>query len=214
MVDKINIERNEHILTIEDPIEFVHQHKQCIVNQREVYSDTASFGSALKVALRQDPRRRPPWAKCETGKPSASASRSAETGPLDLRDPAHQLRAPRPSTASSTCSNRANATPCARNSPSSSKASSASSSFRRSAADACARRKFLVVTPAIRSLIRDDKLHQIQGIMEVSQKYGMQTLNMDLAKLVLQRKITREDAMIYSGDNEQLEKFISGNFRL
>src|SRR5437762_3924168 len=55
MIDKINIERHDHILTIEDPIEFVHQHKGCVVNQREVHSDTQSFGSALRAALREDP---------------------------------------------------------------------------------------------------------------------------------------------------------------
>jgi len=72
----------------------------------------------------------------------------------------------------------------------------------------------LTVTPAIRSLIRDDKVHQVQGIMEVGQKYGMQTLTAHLAKLVIARQITKEEALLYSGEPEQLEKFISGNFRM
>jgi twitching motility protein PilT len=55
MVDKINNEREGHILTVEDPIEFVHKHKRCIINQREVHQDTDTFSSALRVALRQDP---------------------------------------------------------------------------------------------------------------------------------------------------------------
>ena len=55
MIDKINAERREHILTIEDPIEYIHPHKGCLVNQREVHSDTQSFSMALRAALREDP---------------------------------------------------------------------------------------------------------------------------------------------------------------
>jgi len=212
MIDKINNERSEHILTIEDPIEFVHRHKKCIVNQREVYSDTASFGSALKVALRQDPDV-VLLGEMRDKETVGIGLQIAETGHLTFAT-LHTNSAPQ-------TINRV------------------IDMFEQGERDAvraqlafvlegvvcqqlipkigggrvCAC-EVLNVTPAIRSLIRDDKLHQIQGIMEVSQKYGMQTLNMDLAKLVIQRKITREDAMMYSGDNEQLEKFISGNFRL
>ena len=90
MIDKINTERHEHILTIEDPIEYVHQHKGCLVNQREVHSDTQGFASALRAALREDPDvvLIGEMRDLET---IESALRIAETGPPDVRDAAHQL---------------------------------------------------------------------------------------------------------------------------
>ena len=212
MIDKINVERNEHILTIEDPIEFVHRHKQCLVNQREVYSDTASFASALRVALRQDPDV-VLLGEMRDRETAEIGLQIAETGHLTFAT-LHTNSAPQTinriidmfqqgerDSVRAQLAFVLEGVICQQLIP------------KIGGGRVCAT-EILVVTPAIRSLIRDDKLHQIQGIMEVSQKYGMQTLNMDLAKLVIQRKISREDAMVYSGDNEQLEKFISGNFRL
>ncbi len=212
MVDYINRERNEHIITIEDPIEFVHRHKQCLVNQREVYSDTASFASALRVALRQDPDV-VLLGEMRDRETAEIGLQIAETGHLTFAT-LHTNSAPQTISRiidmfqqGERDSVRAQlafvleGVVCQQLIP------------KIGGGRVCAT-EIMSVTPAIRSLIRDDKLHQLQGTMEVSQKYGMQTLNMDLAKLVIQRKITREDAMIYSGDNEQLEKFITGNFRL
>ena len=91
MLDKINNEREEHMITIEDPIEFLHNHKNCLVNQREVHSDTHSFANSLRAALREDPDvvLIGEMRDLET---IESALRIAETGPLDLRDAAHELR--------------------------------------------------------------------------------------------------------------------------
>ena len=91
MVDKINRDRHEHILTIEDPIEFLHNHKSCLVNQREVNADTHGFSQALRTALRQDPDvvLVGEMRDLET---IESALRIAETGHLDSRNPAHKLR--------------------------------------------------------------------------------------------------------------------------
>jgi len=212
MVDKINRERAEHILTIEDPIEFVHKHKKCIVNQREVYSDTTSFAQALKVALRQDP---------DVVLLGEIRDKITAEIALQIAETGHLTFATLHTNSAAQTINRL------------------IDMFEQGERDAvrgqlgfvlegvCCQQlipkigggralaaEVLNVTPAIRSLIRDDKVHQIQGIMEVSQKYGMQTLNMDLAKLVISRKISKEEAFTYSTEHEQLEKFISGNFRM
>jgi twitching motility protein PilT len=212
MIDKINRERSEHILTIEDPIEFVHKHKKCIVNQREVYSDTASFTQALKVALRQDPDV-VLLGEIRDKETAEIALQIAETGHLtfatlhtnsaaqtinrviDMFEQGERdaVRGQLSFVLEGVC--------CQQLVP---KAGGGR-------ALAC---EVLSVTPAIRSLIRDDKIHQVQGIMEVGQKYGMQTLTMHLAKLVIARQITKEEALLYSSEPEQLEKFITGNFRL
>ena len=91
MLDKINSERDEHMITIEDPIEFLHNHKKCLVNQREIHSDTHSFANSLRAALREDPDvvLIGEMRDLET---IESALRIAETGPLDLRHLAHQFR--------------------------------------------------------------------------------------------------------------------------
>ena len=90
MIDKINTERQDHILTIEDPIEYIHQHKGCLVNQREVHSDTQSFRTRLRAALREDPDivLIGEMRDLETVE---SALRIAETGHLTLGDAAHEL---------------------------------------------------------------------------------------------------------------------------
>ena len=93
MIDKINNERNEHIVTIEDPIEYLHHHKGCVLNQREVGADTHGFKQALKYILRQDPDvvLIGEMRDLET---IEAALTVAETGPLGVRDAAHQLGGP------------------------------------------------------------------------------------------------------------------------
>ena len=79
MIDKINTERREHILTIEDPIEYIHQHKGCLVNQREVHSDTHGFAAALRAALREDPTSSSS-ASCATSRRSSRRCASPKPG--------------------------------------------------------------------------------------------------------------------------------------
>ena len=124
MIDKINTERHEHILTIEDPIEYIHQHKGCLVNQREVHSDTHSFANALRAALREDPDivLIGEMRDLET---IESALRIAETGPPDVRARCTPTRRRRRSTASSTSSRRTSRGRSARSSRWCSRASSA-----------------------------------------------------------------------------------------
>ena len=137
MLDKINTERHEHMLTIEDPIEYLHQHKKCVVNQREVHADTHSFANALRAALREDPDvvLIGEMRDLET---IESALRIAETGHLTFAHPAHELGRRRRSTASSTSSPRTSSRRCARSSRSCWRASCARRSSRaRAAAGAC-----------------------------------------------------------------------------
>ena len=101
MIDKINRERKGHIITVEDPIEFIHRHQGCIVNQREVGTDTKSFAGGAEVRAAAGPRRRPDR---RNARPRDDPGRADDRrdGPPGLRDAAHQLARPRPSTASST----------------------------------------------------------------------------------------------------------------
>ncbi len=124
MIDKINTERHEHIITIEDPIEYLHPHKNCMVNQREVGADTQSFKKALKYVLRQDPDvvLIGEMRDLET---IEAALTIAETGHLAFAT-LHTNGACRPSTASSTCSRRTSSRRCAPSSRSCSRACSAS----------------------------------------------------------------------------------------
>jgi Tfp pilus assembly pilus retraction ATPase PilT len=124
MIDTSNRERKGHIITVEDPIEFIHRHQGCIVNQREVGTDTKSFGNALKYALREDP---------------------------DV---------------------------------------------------------ILIVTPAIRALIRDDKVHQIYSLMQSGKKYGMQTLNDALYNLYMGREVDLEECLRVSGDPNEFLRMV------
>ena len=121
IIDKINTERHEHIVTIEDPIEYLHPHKSCVVNQREVGADTQSFKNALKYILRQDPDvvLIGEMRDLET---IEAALTIAETGHLVLRHAAHQLVRADASTASSTCSRRTSRRRSARSSRSCSRA--------------------------------------------------------------------------------------------
>lgn len=203
MIDKINREERGHILTIEDPIEFVHRHQNCIVNQREVGSDTRSFANALKYALRQDPDvvLIGEMRDLET---IAAALTIAETGHLALATlhtnsaaeainriidvfPSHQQSQVRAQLAfvlegviTQTLLPRA------------------SGSGRVLAAE------ILVCTPAVRASIRDDKIHQIYSQMQAGKKFGMQTLNDSLYQLVISRQVTLEEAVKRSSDANEL----------
>ena len=181
MIDKINSERHDHILTIEDPIEFVHMHKNCLVNQREIHADTKSFTDALRAALREDPDvvLIGEMRDLET---IESALRIAETGHLTFGT-LHT------NSASSTINRIIDVFP-AHQQPQI-RAQLVAGAGRRS----CAKRllpktdgkgramtmEILVPNPAIRNLIREDKIHQIYSSMQSGQdKFGMQTFNQSL----------------------------------
>jgi twitching motility protein PilT len=208
MIDKINRERHEHILTIEDPIEFLHSHKSCIVNQREVSSDTHSFGDALRVALREDPDivLIGEMRDLETVE---SALRIAETGHLTL--------ATLHTNSAYTTINRivdifpSNQQPQIRAQLSMVLEGILCQSLipRANGTGRCMAMEILIPTPAIRNLIREDKVHQIYSSMQTGQeKYGMQTFNQSLSHLALNKKISHEDALSKSSNPEELQDLI------
>jgi len=208
MIDKINAERHDHILTIEDPIEFVHAHKNCLVNQREVYGDTDSFGNALRAALREDPDivLIGEMRDLETVE---SALRIAETGHLTFAT-LHT------NSASQTINRIIDVFPAGQQSQIRTQLSLVLEGIVTQAllprADGTGRvvsLEILVPTPAIRNLIRDDKIHQIYGAMQTNQeKLGMQTMNQSLASLYMKRQITLEAALSASSNRDELQDMI------
>ena len=208
MVDKINIDRHEHILTIEDPIEFLHNHKNCVVNQREVAADTHSFGSALRTALRQDPDvvLVGEMRDLET---IEMALRIAETGHLTFAT-LHT------NSAYSTINRIIDVFPAGQQAQVRTQLSlvlegilcqallpKASGDGRAMALE------ILVPNSAIRNLIREDKIHQIYSMMQTGQdKFGMQTFNQSLATLYHKKTITLDAAMQRSSNADELKELI------
>jgi twitching motility protein PilT len=209
MLDKVNSERSEHIITIEDPIEYLHNHKKCLVNQRELHSDTHSFPNALRASLREDPDvvLIGEMRDLET---IESALRIAETGHLTFATlhtnsaaqtinrivdvfPAHQQPQIR-----AQLSFVLEGIMCQSLLP------KASGTGRVLAME------ILVPTPAIRNLIREDKVHQIYSSMQTGQeKHGMQTFNQCLATLYFQRQITQQLALAMSSNVEELQEMMN-----
>ena len=208
MIDKINRERKGHIITVEDPIEFIHRHQSCIVNQREVGTDTKSFANALKYALREDPDviLIGEMRDLET---IQAALTIAETGHLALRDAAHELRG-------------RGDQPHHRRLPGAPAVAGARPAGVRARghrhADAAAARprgrgrvmaaEILVATPAIRALIRDDKVHQIYSSMQAGKKHGMQTLNDALYQLYMTREVALDECLRVSADPNEFLRMI------
>src|SRR5690554_902180 len=209
MVDKINNEREGHILTIEDPIEFVHKHKKCIINQREVHQDTDSFSAALRVALRQDPDvvLIGEMRDLETIQAALSI---AETGHLTLAT-LHT------NSAAQTINRIIDVFPSDQKATVRAQLSMvlegiiSQSLLPRIGGGRVLTCEILIATMAVRALIRDDKVHQMQGIIEIGQKYGMQTMNSELQRLYQRRIISKKDALGRSPDPEQLAKIIGSN---
>ncbi len=210
IIDRINTERNEHIVTIEDPIEYLHPHKGCVVNQREVGADTKGFTSALKYILRQDPDvvLIGEMRDLET---IEAALVVAETGHLafatlhtnscvqtinrivDVFPPYQQSQV------------RAQLSFVLEGVMCQSLLPRANGTGRVMAIEV------MVPNPAIRNLIREDKIHQIYSQMQIGQdKYGMQTMNQALASLYQRRLITLDDAMGRSHDVDELRNIITG----
>jgi twitching motility protein PilT len=208
MVDKINIDRHDHILTIEDPIEFLHNHKNCVVNQREVAADTHSFGSALRTALRQDPDvvLVGEMRDLET---IEMALRIAETGHLTFAT-LHT------NSAYSTIHRIIDVFPSAQQAQVRTQLSlglegiMCQSLLPKSTGDGRVMAlEILIPNAAIRNLIREDKIHQIYSMMQTGQdKFGMQTFNQALATLVHKRHITVEVAMQRSSNADELKELI------
>ena len=204
MIDRINSERYEHIITVEDPIEYLHGHKKCLINQREVNADTASFKDALKYVLRQDPDvvLIGEMRDLETIEAALTVS---ETGHLTLATlhtnsavqtinriidvfPAHQqeqIRVQLSFVLEGVLSQQLIA--------------------KRSGKGRVLAVELLIPNPAIRNLIREDKVHQIYSTMQTGQtKFGMQTMNQSLIELYTKGHISYEDAIGRSPVPEEL----------
>ena len=203
MLDKINKELKGHMITIEDPIEFIHKHQNCIVNQREVGSDTKSFGTALKYALRQDPdvvligemrdleTIQAGLTIAETGHLAFATlhTNSAAEAINRIVDvfPSHQQSQVRAQLAF-----------CLEGIVTQTLLPKMGGKGRAMAAE------ILVVTPAIRALIRDDKVHQIYSMMQSGKKFGMQTMNDALYQLYMSKTVSIDDCLRASHDPNEL----------
>ena len=208
MVDRINATRPVHVLTIEDPIEYVHQHKCAVVNQRELRTDTSSFPRALRAALREDPDVVLIGELRDLDTMEAALT-MAETGHLTLAT-LHT------NSAAQTVTRLVDAFPAHQQAQVRTQLSlvlvgivcqvlvrEAAGTGRVPALE------ILVATPAIRHLIRDDKVHQIYGAMQTGQdRAGMQTMNQSLVRLVERRDVTREAALGVSGNREELASLL------
>src|SRR5712671_3033643 len=209
MLDKVNSERHDHILTIEDPIEYIHQHKNCLVNQREVHSDTSSFANALRAALREDPDivLIGEMRDLETVE---SAMKIAETGHLTFGT-LHT------NSAAQTINRIIDIFPANQQAQIRTQLSLVLEGIVCQAllprADGKGRvvsLEIMVPTPAIRNLIRDDKIHQIYGAMQTGQeKLGMQTGNQSLASLHQRKLITLDAALNSSSNKDELQEMIN-----
>jgi twitching motility protein PilT len=207
MIDKINHARQCHIVTVEDPIEYVHAHQRSIVNQRQVKSDTLSFASALKHVLRQDPdviligEMRDPetmqaaltiaetghlaFATLHTNSAYESVNRIADAFSLnERRNILSQLAFVLEGVITQQLVPKSNGS------------------------GRVLLSEVLICTPAIRAVIREDKIHQIYGLMQAGQKFGMQTMNMSLADAVRKRALTKDDAFARSQDAQELEQLL------
>ncbi|OLC85380.1 MAG: type IV pili twitching motility protein PilT [Gemmatimonadetes bacterium] len=194
MIDKINKELKGHIITVEDPIEFIHRHQACIVNQREVGTDTNSFQAALKYALRQDPdvvligemrdletiqaaltiaeTGHLAFATLHTNSAAESINRIIDVFPSHQQSQVRaQLAFVLEGVVTQTLLQRAKGR------------------GRVMAAE------IMICTPAIRALIRDDKVHQIESSMQAGKKFGMQTLNDALYQLYMSREVSKEECL-------------------
>lgn len=207
IIDKINKERPVHIITIEDPIEYLHRHQMALINQREVYSDTNSFATALKYALREDPdvvlvgemrdletiesalsiseTGHLAFATLHTNSAAESVNRIIDAFPANQQE---QIRV-----ALSFCL----------------QAIVSQILIPIIGGGRTLAMEILVVTPAIRALIRDDKVHQIYSMIQSGQKFGMKTMNQSLSELYQTGKITINDGMNYSHNPQELGEMLS-----
>ncbi len=210
IIDKINSETRQHIITVEDPIEYLHPHKLCVVNQREIGTDTASFKDALKYILRQDP-----------DVVLIGEMRDLETieAAMTIAETGHLVFATLHTNSCVQTINRIiDVFP-----PHQQSQVRAQLSFvlqgvltqlllpRHNAPGRVLALEIMVPNPAIRNLIRENKVHQIYSQMQVGQDtFGMQTLNQSLYSLYARRLISLEEAMGRSSDQDELRSMIEG----
>jgi twitching motility protein PilT len=210
IIDKINTEQRLHIITVEDPIEYLHPHKLSVVNQREVGSDTAGFKHALKYVLRQDP-----------DVVLVGEMRDLETieAALTISETGHLVFATlHTNSAVSTINRIIDVFPSHQQPQVRAKLSfvlqgvvSQQLLARHGAPGRVLALEVLIPNPAIRNLIREDKVHQIYSQMQVGQeKYSMQTLNQSLFSLYQRRFISQEEAMNRSIEPEELRMMMEG----
>lgn len=207
MLDTINIQRKGHIITIEDPIEFVHQHKNCIVNQREIGSDTHSFPAALKYVLRQDPDVIL-IGEMRDKETIQAALTVAETGHLALAT-LHT------NSAYETINRIVDVFPSGQQNQIRAQLSFSLAGVltqqlipRAKGGGRVLAMEIMVCTPGIKAMIRDDKVHQIYGLMQAGQKYGMQTMNQSLHQAVMNKWITTEEAYSRTSDLTELKQMV------
>jgi twitching motility protein PilT len=210
MIDMINEQRHEHILTIEDPIEFLHRHKNCVVNQRELGTDAQSFAAGLKAALRQDPdvilvgemrdleTMMTALTAAETGHLVFATLHTQDTAQtvdriVDAFPPAqqHQVRVQLSIALQGVVTQQLLPTPDGKE-------------------RVCAS-EVLVPTAGVRNLIREGKTHQIYSALQTGASHGMQTMDASLVELVRQRKITKELAERRSSSPGELKRLLGGS---
>ena len=209
MIDKINHERHEHIVTIEDPVEYLHSHKNCLVNQRELHADTHGFANALRSVLRQDPDvvLIGEMRDLETVE---SALRIAETGHLTFAT-LHT------NSAAQTINRIIDIFPAHQQSQIRTQLSFVLEGIicqsllpRASGKGRALAMEILVPNSAIRNLIREDKVHQIYGMMQTGQgKFGMMTFNQSLAALFFRKMISLQTALARSSYPDELQDIIN-----
>jgi len=207
LIDVINQNREEHIMTIEDPIEFLHSHKKCIVNQRELGSDATSFADALRSALRQDPDviLVGEMRDLET---ISTAITAAETGHLVFAT-LHTQDTPQ------TIDRIIDVFPSGQQGQVRAQLSVALQGIMTQTllptadgAGRCVAAEVLVPTPAVRNLIREAKSHQIYSVLQTGGSHGMQTMDASLAGLVRAGKITRQLAESRAHSAEELRRLL------
>jgi len=209
MLDRVNQDRTDHIVTIEDPVEYLHSHKGCIVNQRELNADTHSFANALKSVLRQDPDI-VLIGEMRDFETVEAALRVAETGHLTFAT-LHT------NSAAETLNRIIDVFP-----PHQQAQIRVQLSFvlqgimcqsllkKASGKGRALAMEILIPTTAIRNLVREDKIHQIYGMMQTGQtKHGMQTFNQSLAALYFKRQITLQVAIARSSYPDELQEIIA-----
>src|SRR4051812_19433304 len=207
MLDRINRQLKGHIITVEDPIEFIHRHQACIVNQREIGSDTKSFQAALKYALRQDP-----------DVVLIGETRELETiqAGLTIAETGHLAFATLHTNSAAEAINRIiDVFPSHQQSQVRAQlAFSLEGVITQTLLPKMKGRgrsmaaEILVVTPAIRALIRDDKIHQIYSTMQSGKKFGMQTMNDALYQLYMAREVAEEECLRASHDPNEFLRMI------
>src|SRR5688500_4640214 len=207
MIDKVNRERKGHIITVEDPIEFIHRHHSCIVNQREVGSDTHSFSNALKYALREDP-----------DVILIGEMRDLETiqAALTIAETGHLVFATLHTNSAAEAINRIiDVFPSHQQSQVRAQLAFVLEGIvtqtllpRARGRGRCMAAEILVITPAMRALIRDDKVHQIYSLMQSGKKFGMQTLNDALYQLYISREVTEDECLRVSSDPNEFLRMI------